>query len=412
MANETERDEAARGLEGASEASSATEPGAAGNGGRAGRGRGRPEDKIVRWAVIGQGHFAQTSILPAFANARNARLVALFSDDEQKLDTLRSSYRVEHALRYDQYDEFLKSGAVQAVYIALPNHLHRDFTERAARAGVHVLCEKPMALDEDECRQMIASCEEHRVKLMIAYRLHFERANMSVVDQIRAGLIGEARTFVSAFSFQVQDENIRVNKTDDGGGPLYDIGVYCINAARYVFGAEPTEVVAASAARKDDSRFAETDEQVSAILRFPNDRLATFTVAFGATHSSYYTVLGTKGLLHLEPAYTHRTDMTLRSIDSEGKTKKRTFKLRDQVAAELLYFSSCILEDRAPEPSGWEGLHDIKILRAILEAARTGRRVTLDLPPRRERPTGQQAIDAGELSEPEAVVDVQPPQES
>jgi predicted dehydrogenase len=368
-------------------------------------------DGVVAWAVVGQGHFAQTAILPAFAHAKNARLVAIFSDDDEKKDELRRAYGVEHALGYEQFDDFLRSGAVQAVYIALPNHLHCEYTVRAARAGVHVLCEKPMAVDERECREMIAACEASDVRLMVAYRLHFERANMTVVDQVRAGAIGEVRSFVSAFSFPVTEGNVRVMPTDRGGGPVYDIGTYCINAARYVFGAEPVEVVAAAAGRGRDARFQETEEHVSAVLRFPDERLATFHVGFSATSISYYTVLGTKGLLHLEPAFTHSADMVLKQTAEDGDERQTTFKLRDQVAAELDYFGACVLEGREPEPSGWEGLADVQIIRGILEAARSGARVRLSVEPRRARPSGAQVIDPPSPEEPEVTVEVQPPHE-
>src|SRR4051812_21861308 len=147
----------------------------------------------VRFAVVGQGYFAQAAVLPAFDRAKHCELTALFSDDPGKLKKLKKTYGVDHALTYDQYDEFLISGAVDAVYIALPNDMHCDYTVRAAKAGVHVLCEKPMAVTSEECQRMITACDEARVKLMIAYRLHFEEANMSAVALIQRGKLGEPR---------------------------------------------------------------------------------------------------------------------------------------------------------------------------------------------------------------------------
>ena len=161
----------------------------------------RPEP--VRFAVIGQGYFAQSAILPAFASAKGCELTALFSDDPTKLRALRRRYDVEYALPYDQLDEFLESNTVDAVYIALPNDLHAAFAERAAQAGVHVLCEKPIAGTAAEAERMVAACERSKVKLMIAYRLHFEPANLSAVELIRRGTIGEPRFFSSVFSMQV-----------------------------------------------------------------------------------------------------------------------------------------------------------------------------------------------------------------
>lgn len=228
----------------------------------------------IRFAVVGQGYFAQSAILPAFANTENCALTALFSDDPSKLQELKKKYRVEHALSYDQYDDFLKSRAVDAVYLALPNDLHCEYTLRAAAAGVHVLCEKPMAVTSEECERMIGACDDAHVKLMIAYRLHFEEANLSTVEMVKKGELGNPRYFVSGFSMQVSPGNIRT-QSQRGGGPLYDIGVYCINAARYLFADEPIEALAMQATKEGDERFREVPEQLSVTLRFPEERLAT-----------------------------------------------------------------------------------------------------------------------------------------
>jgi len=366
-------------------------------------GRGRRSREKVRWAVVGQGHFAQTSILPAFAHAgENSELVAIFSGDERKRRQLARRHHAEFALPYEELPDFLRSGEIQAVYLAVPNHRHRDLTLEAARAGVHVLCEKPMAVTTRDCRDMIAACDDHRVKLMIAYRLHLERANLTAVEDIRRGRIGEPRYFTSSYSYQLDDQNIRGLPTEQGGGPLYDVGIYCINAARYLFGEEPLEATALTATAPDDPRFAETDEQVSAVLRFPGERLAAFTVGFGAGSVSSYTVAGSKGTLRLEPAYTHSGRRELIEETRRGR-RRRSFSDRDQVAPELVYFADCVLRDVEPEPSGWEGLHDVAIIEAILDSARTGRKMTLDLEPRRQRPTRAQAIDKPPAREPSPI---------
>src|SRR4026208_932894 len=174
----------------------------------------------VRYAVVGLGHIAQVAVLPAFAHAaRNSTLAALVSGNRTKLRELSRRYRVEHTYSYDQYEDCLNSGEIDAVYIALPNNMHAEYTIRAARAGVHVLVEKPMAVTEKECQAMIDACREHRVKLMIAYRLHFEEINLKVIDLVRKGGIGTPKFFSSSFSMTVRDENIRTKK-DLGGGTL------------------------------------------------------------------------------------------------------------------------------------------------------------------------------------------------
>src|SRR5688572_6530802 len=157
----------------------------------------------VRYGVVGLGHIAQVAVLPAFAHAgRNSRLTALVSDDPDKLRFAGRKYRVKQLYSYDEYDQCLAN--VDAVYIALPNSMHAEYTVRAAEAGVHVLCEKPMAVTAEECEVMIESCRRHRVKLMIAYRLHFEEINLGVIDLVRKKKIGEPKYFNSSFSMVVE----------------------------------------------------------------------------------------------------------------------------------------------------------------------------------------------------------------
>jgi len=210
-----------------------------------------PRKSTIRYAVVGLGYIAQAAVLPAFRHARsNSQLVALISGDAEKRAELAKRYGVP-AFGYEEYDELLASGAVDAVYIALPNDRHRDFTIRAAKRGVHVLCEKPLAVDERECKAMIEACRKHRVKLMTAYRLHFERATLHAIASVKEGLIGRPLSFVSSFTLTVASpDNIRANPRAQGGGTLYDIGVYCINAARHLFRAEPVEVSAMTTGRK------------------------------------------------------------------------------------------------------------------------------------------------------------------
>jgi predicted dehydrogenase len=155
--------------------------------------------KKVRYAVVGLGHISQVALLPAFKHAKNSELAALVSDDSKKRKELAKRYRLnpESTYSYEEYEQCLKSGDVDAVYIGLPNHLHCEYTVQAARAGVHVLCEKPMAVNEKECEQMIAACEESRTKLMIAYRLHFEEANLEAVKIATSGKLGNLRIFSS-----------------------------------------------------------------------------------------------------------------------------------------------------------------------------------------------------------------------
>lgn len=331
----------------------------------------------VRYAVIGAGNIAQVAVLPAFQHAtENSELVGIVSSDAEKRAAMAQRYGLDasQVVDYDQLEALLQTQRVDAAYIALPNSLHREFTERLARAGVHVLCEKPMAEHVDDCTAMIASCKEQRVKLMIAYRLHFEAANLSAIEIVRSGTLGEPRIFSSVFTQSVRAGDVRT-QGELAGGALYDMGVYAINAARYIFQDEPVEVLA-SCQTGSDERFTNVDETTTAILRFSNGRVAQLTSSLAAAHVSTFSVVGTQGDLRVEPAYGY-TKPIKHYLTVEGKTSTREFPAGDQFAPELLHFSDCILHDREPAPSGAEGLADVRIMRAIFRAAETGRAVVL-----------------------------------
>jgi len=360
----------------------------------------------LRLAVIGQGHFAQAAVLPAIEHLDEVELTALVSGSEHKLDELGARYGVRTLADYDQLDELFASGKVDACYITVPNDLHAQMTLIAARHGIHVICEKPMAPTEAECMQMIRACEQRRVKLMIAYRLHFEAANLIAVEIARGGEIGEPRIFSSVFSMQVRDGNVRVQPRR-GSGPVYDAGVYCVNAARYLFRAEPLEVSALKLAGREP-RFAAVDEAFAVTLRFSDERVAQFTCSFGAHDRAAYQVVGTEGYLTLDNAYEYAAEMRLH-VEGKYGEKTRTFAKRDQIAAEISYFARCVRDDKEPEPSGWEGLADVRILQAIFQSARFGRSVPIEPIPVRSRPDLGQEIRVPAHEMPTPLVDVEQP---
>lgn len=353
--------------------------------------------KQIRYAVVGLGHIAQVAVLPAFANARrNSRLSALVSGDPVKLKELGKKYGVDILRPYEQYDALLTSGDIDAVYITLPNSMHCDYSVRAARAGIHVLCEKPMAVTEEECEQMAHAALQRQVKLMVAYRLHFERANLEAIEIVRSGRIGEPRQFSSTFTMQVVPDNIRANR-ELGGGVLYDIGVYCINAARSLFRDEPLEARAITAGALGD-----VEESVGALLCFPNERIASFVCSFGSAKVSQYRVVGTKGDLQLDPAYEFAAPLRHR-LTIDGESRERRFARRDQFAPELLYFSDCVIHNRDPEPSAEEGLADVRIIRALYHSADSGQAVELPRYARREWPSLEQEIRRPPIEKPSVI---------
>ncbi len=299
---------------------------------------------------------------------------------------------------YDRYEDCLEQ--VDAVYIALPNSMHAEYTIRAARAGVHVLYEKPMAVTADECERMIEACASNGVKLMIAYRLHFEEINLHAIDIVRRRRIGEPKYFNSSFSMTVRQGDIRTRRSL-GGGTLYDLGVYCINAARGLFGAEPTEVMALSV-NSGTSKLSEIDETTGAVLRFEGERLATFVTSFNADDVAAYRIVGTKGQLHVNPAYEYAEGLAY-ELTVNGKTTRRRIGKRDQFAPELLYFSDCILKNRDPEPSGETGMQDVRIVQALYESAETGNVVRVPHSTPHKRPGGKQRITRPGIRKPDLI---------
>lgn len=347
-------------------------------------GRGMNGTK-VRFAVVGLGHIAQVAVLPAFEHAGEiCQLVALVSSDEAKRAQLSKEYEIEHTGSYDDLERVFEEADVDAVYIALPNTQHRAFTERCARAGVHVLCEKPMATTEEDCEAMIRVCDENDVKLMIAYRLHFEAANLHAIEIAQSGRLGDLRYFSSTFGQRVREGDIRT-RSDLGGGALFDMGVYCVNAARYLFRDEPEEVLAIQSTGRD-ARFQDVDVTTTAVLRFPGDRFAQLTVSQDSADVDEYRVAGTKGDLRVEPAYTYVGERTHHLTIGE-ETERRTFASSDQFAPELLHFAECIAGVDDPEPSGEEGLADVRVLEAIVESARSSQVVRLPPFTRVRRPS-------------------------
>ncbi|MEO8070439.1 MAG: Gfo/Idh/MocA family oxidoreductase [Acidobacteriota bacterium] len=330
--------------------------------------RRRSRSQPIRYAVVGLGGIAQAAVLPAFAHtSRHSVLRALVSGDPQKLERLGNRYGVETRGGYDDYERCLRE--VDAVYIATPNARHPEFAIRAARVGVHVLCEKPLALTVSECNLMIAACREAGVKLMTAYRLHFEPTTRDVLRLVRDGRIGDPRFVSSVFSLRAAASESRASLAL-GGGSLHDLGVYCINAARRIFAAEPIEVLAAMS---DGARVGlpGIDETTAATLRFADGRIAAFVTSFNAAATSSLRIVGTDGQIVMEPAFSYAGRLSY-TFTANGKTTTHRGRVTDHFANQVRYFSGCVIDDRAPEPSGTHGAQDVRIVEALLASARDG----------------------------------------
>jgi predicted dehydrogenase len=327
--------------------------------------------KKVRFAVVGTGWISQVAFLPGTAQAPNCELAALVTGHPKKAEELAKKHNIPNIVSYKDYEKMLDGDVVDAVYIALPNHLHAKFAIAALKRGIHAIVEKPLAVTAAECTAMIKAAKAGKAKLMTAMRLHCEVGTLKFLDLIRDGAIGMPRTFQSPFSFSINADNHRL-KAVTWGGPLQDLGVYCVNAARHVFGAEPTEVVAMAGRVPGDKRFREADENVSAMLRFPKDAIALFTSSFGAADQDSITVAGTKGTITLHGAYRFDYGRKITLTNGDG-VKHIDIPHTDNFAGQSAYFADCILNKTKVLPDGEEGFADMRVLLAIEKATATGK---------------------------------------
>lgn len=354
-------------------------------------------DEKIRYAVVGAGNIAQVAILPAFEHASdNSRLVAVVSGSDDKRGALRQKYGLECEGDYVDFETILEDADIDAVYIATPNSLHKEFALRAAERSVHVLCEKPLAATADDCMTMARACRNNAVKLMVAYRLHFEQATLSALELARSGKLGELKLFSSSFTHVVREGDIRTNP-DLAGGSGFDLGVYCINTARNLFDAEPIWVLADSIEKQG------TDDTTLVILGFPGDKRAQFCVSNSTANVSSYRILGTNGNLRVEPGYDYVDELVHYLTLGDGPTERTVFKRGDQFGPQIAYFSDCILHDREPEPSAEEGWCDVRVVQAILESARGHKPVELAPVERRRRPEPSQVEHARPVQKPKTV---------
>ena len=341
-----------------------------------------PVKKKMGWAIVGLGKLAVEEILPAFGECTGSRVVALVSGHPDKAGQLAEVYGVapDRIYNYENFDTLAEADDVDAVYIVLPNSMHAEYTIRALKAGKHVLCEKPMAANLEECARMSAASEATGKKLMIAYRLHYEPLNRKVMQMCEAGKLGKLKLFVSSNCQNVESPNIRLS-SKLAGGPVGDVGVYSINAARYVIGEEPVEVFASEHRPDNDMRFSEVPESVSFTLKYPSGVMAQCVCSFGSAGSQRYEVIGEKGVIVMDPAFPYRgLKLTVRRQGTEeGPPEIADLNLRqvNHFASEMDHFSKCIRDNITPRTTAAMGTADMRIVHAIGESARTGKPVSL-----------------------------------
>jgi len=344
--------------------------------------------------------------MPGVKQTTNSELTAVITSDPEKGQGLSEMYKIKY-YTYEQYGEALKEGLFDAVYVATPNWMHEEFTVPALEAGYHVLLEKPMEINEELCKKINDAAAKSGAKLMIAYRLHFEPGTVEIVNRVRKGDLGDPRVFNCSFSLPMKEWNHRAKNGYDAG-PVPDMGTYPINAVRTIFGMEPTEVSAVGFT--NPAKQFGFHDTVSVTLRFPGERVGTFTVSYAAAQVNRYSVMGTEGELQADPAFLYGPGVAITyNTIINGKSEKREASVVDHFAGETDYFSQCIIDGKQPEPDGDEGLRDVRVIEAIKRSLETGQIQKLAPLESRRHITEDQVRKLKLASQPSTVINAEKP---
>ena len=329
-------------------------------------------------AVVGIGHLSLEQILPGFGQAKHVKVTALVSGDAAKARTIAAQYGVAetHIYDYAGFDRLRDNPDVDIVYIVLPNSMHAEYTVRAAQAGKHVLCEKPMATSVADAEHMIAACRQAGRKLMVAYRMQHNPFHRFLIGAVRDKSYGELRAiFANNGQNQVKTPpQWRHNRQMAGGGSLVDVGIYCFNAARYLTGEEPVEIQASLTRPKDDPRFKEVEDICNFTLRFPSGVQAQMQSGYSFHETRLLHVMTENATLSMDPAFSYQ-GLRLQIARKEGNSASqdaRRFTERNQFATEMDAFAQAIRANREPLTPGEEGAQDMRVIAAIYQAAESG----------------------------------------
>jgi predicted dehydrogenase len=331
------------------------------------------DKKKVGFAVVGLGAIAQGAVLPAFQNAKRARLVALVSRDKRKAEKLARKFGAAAAYGAEEFGACLANPEVAAVYLATPQSVHLNATIAAARAGKHVLCEKPLAVNSEQSAEMVRICEECGVQLMTAYRKYYEPSALYLKNLVQSGKLGKIDVINTSFSeLHVPGRSLPwlLDSKVAGGGPLMDLGVYCVNTSRWLVEEDPIEVSAHSW-KKDMQRFRDVEEGISFRMHFASGLVVQGTSTYSSAISSFVFVQGTKGWACLTPAFPFDEERMLTGKIG-GKWFEKKFRVVDEFAPELDAFAAAIQTKKRVEPDGRQGHWDMIILEAIYASARNG----------------------------------------
>jgi predicted dehydrogenase len=337
--------------------------------------RAQEGDRKIGFAMVGLGRISMQHLAPSLRTSKVAKVTALVSGHRDKAEKMAAEYGIpaKNIYSYENYDAIADNKEIDAVYVALPNSMHAEYTIRAAKAGKHVLCEKPMATTVADAQAMIDACRKADRKLMIAYRCQFEPLNRKAIELIRSGKLGKVQAIESANGFNIAPREWRLNMKLAGGGPLMDVGVYSLNACRFLTGEEPTGIKANWSVIDQDGRFSDVEENLAWTMRFPSGIVASCNTTYGANMPGFYRVHGTKGMIHMEPAFGYEGLRLTARIQGEAPIDEANpEKDPAQFTREADHLAGVILHGGDLRATGEEGLRDMKLMMEIYRSC--GRR--------------------------------------
>ena len=335
-----------------------------------------PAGKKLGWALVGLGSLSTKQIAPAFAKSKHCKLAAIVTGTPAKAEAWKKQYGIpdSHVYNYETFDKIADNPDVDVIYVVLPNSMHEEFTIRAAKAGKHVFCEKPMANSAEECRRMIAAVKSAGKQLGIAYRCQFEPHHRECMRLAREKVFGPLKFIEAGFGFQIGDPTQwRLRKNLAGGGALMDVGVYALQACRYLTGEEPVEIVAQEI-KTDPVKFAEVDETISWSMKFPSGVMASVMTTYGFNGANFFTATCQQGRFGMDPAYSYDG---LKGWTSRPNVKIE-FPAVDHFQTEMDAFADAILNNKPFAPAGEEGLRDLLAVEAIYRSIREGKAVKVE----------------------------------
>ncbi|MES1217201.1 MAG: Gfo/Idh/MocA family oxidoreductase [Bacteroidota bacterium] len=323
-------------------------------------------------ALVGLGGYAGGQLAPALLQTEHCYLAGIVTGTPSKIETWKSKYNIpdKNIYSYETFDQVKNNPDIDIIYVVLPNSMHAEYTIRAAKAGKHAISEKPMALTVEDCDKMIAACKEAGKMLSIGYRLHFEPYNLEMKRLGTQKIYGAVKKVSAGFGFNIQPGVWRLNKKMAGGGPLQDLGIYCVQGACYTTGLEPIAVTAKEGPKTDMERFKEVEQSLSWQFEMPDGSVAEGQASY-ADSMNYLRAEAEKGWFELRPAFNYG--------GMKGSTSEGIMDLPkvNQQAKQMDDFAIALKNKRPTPVPGEMGRRDVKILLAIYEAMNTGKRVVI-----------------------------------